>query len=133
MNRFVLPLFAASVALMGCEGNTRQIYFIANETSGPVTVIHAHSSYIQGMALDTVTVPAGERQELGMEDWLGGRIDPDLPTAFIDTLLVYNEGGALTDRDWTLMETWEIESFEDRKIPSQWRHEYTIEVTDSDF
>jgi hypothetical protein len=133
MNRVLLPVLAIAAALMGCEGNTRQIYFIANETSGPVTVIHAHSSYIQGMDLDTVTVPSGERQELGMEDWLGGRIDPDLPATFIDTLLIYNADGVLTNRDWTLMDTWDIESFEDRKVPAQWRHEYTIEVSDSDF
>lgn len=133
MKRFILPVFASALSLMGCEGNTRQIYFIANETSGPVTVIHAHSSYIQGMVPDTVTVPAGERQELGREDWLGGRVDPDLPAAFIDTLLIYNAAGVLTSRDWTVMGTWDIESFEDRKVPAQWRHEYTIEVDDSDF
>jgi hypothetical protein len=80
-----------------------------------------------------VLVPAGELKELGSEDWLGGRVDPDLPAAFIDTFMVYNAAGVLCTKDWTVMESWEVASFEDRKIPAQWRHEYTFEVGPADF
>ena len=133
MKRFTLfALSFASVMLMSCEGNTRQTYFLSNESSGPVTVVHAHSAYLP-MELDTVTVLAGEVKELGSEDWLGGRVEPDLPAAFIDTMLVFNEQGLLTTRDWTMMSAWDIASYEDRKLPSQWRHEYTFTVTDEDF
>lgn len=123
----------AIAAFMGCEGNTRQAYYLENETGDWVTVIHAHSVYIDGMDLDTVSVAAGVRQELGVENWLGGREQPDLPSAFIDTILVYNAAGQLCTKNWLLMSEWEIESIEDRKVPAQWSHEYTFHVSEGDF
>lgn len=121
-----------AIGLWSCEGNTRQVYFLQNDTDAAVVVVHSHSAYLPS-PVDTVTVPAGELKELGSEDWLGGRIDPDLPAAFIDTFLVFNADGALCTKDWTPMDAWEIASFEDRKIPSQWRHEFTFRVEASDF
>lgn len=127
----VTGLFLA-IVLWGCEGNTHQAYFLRNQTSESVVVVHSHSAY-SASPMDTVVVPSGEVKELGNEDWLGGRVEPDLPAAFIDTFLVYNADGMLCTKDWTQMNAWEIESFEDRKVPSQWRHEYTFEVQESDF
>lgn len=121
-----------ALGLWSCEGNTRQAYFLLNQTDDAVVVVHSHSAYAPS-PLDTVLVPAGELKELGSEDWLGGRVDPDLPAAFIDTFMVYNAAGVLCTKDWTVMESWEVASFEDRKIPAQWRHEYTFEVGPADF
>lgn len=129
----IVSIAFVAVLLMGCEGNTQQSYFLENATSDWVTVIHAHSVFTDGMDLDTVSIAAGERQELGVENWLGGREQPDLPAAFIDTLIVFNSAGQLCTKNWLLMSEWEIESFEDRKVPSQWRHEYTFNVTEGDF
>ena len=123
----------AWVALTACEGNTRQVYSVLNESSGPVTVVHAHSAYTDGLDLDTVTIPAGVSSELGMEDWLGGREYPDLPSSFIDTLLIFDANGVACSKDWSSMTSWDIVSTQDRKIPSQWRHEYTLAIGDEDF
>jgi hypothetical protein len=121
-----------AIGLWSCEGNTHQAYFLLNGTADDVVVVHSHSAYLPS-PLDTVLVAAGELKALGTEDWLGGRVNPDLPAAFIDTFVVYNAAGVLCTKDWTLMDSWSIESFEDRKIPSQWRHEYTFEVGPTDF
>ena len=126
-------MFFASLTLTSCEGNTRQVYSVRNDSTGPLVVVHASTSYGLVSERDTVVVPAGTVQQLGQEDWLGGREEPSPPTTFIDTISVTDANGAPTTKNWQSMDAWEVVSTEDRKVPSQMRHEFTFAVSYADF
>lgn len=128
-----VALCFATWSLTSCEGNTRQVYSVRNDSTGSLVVVHASTSYGLVSEKDTVVVPAGTVHQLGQEDWLGGREEPSPPTTFIDTFSVANANGAPTTKNWQSMDAWEVVSTEDRKIPSQMRHEFTFAVTDADF
>ncbi len=126
----VFAWICLSALLVSCEGNTRLEWSLENQTSGYLYVIHDDSDY---QWYDTLTAAPGEVLLLGQNDILGGRELPFDPFSFIDTLWIYNEQGHLTTKDWQETLNWEIESFHDRNIPSQWRHTYLITLAESDF
>ena len=130
LTRFGLfALILMSACLMACEGNTRLEWSLENESSGNVIVIHDASDYD---FFDTLHISAGEARLLGQNDYLGGHSLPFDPFSFIDTLLIYNDSGQISSKDWEQTLNWQIESFQDRKMPSQWRHTYLLTIDDGD-
>ena len=127
-------LWLLVLALVSCEGNTRFEVMARNETENAIRIEHKSRSLSN---LDTfiimTNVGPGETVLLSSEDWLGGRSEAAEPIQILDSMAVFNASNEQSNHAWRIPEQWHIQSYQDRKIPSQWRHTYLLGVREGDF
>lgn len=132
--RSQICLWLLVLALVSCEGNTRYEVMVRNETENAIRVEHQSRSLSN---LDTfiimTNVGPGETVLLSSEDWLGGRSEAAEPIQILDSMAVFNASNEQSNHAWRIPEQWYIQSYQDRRIPSQWRHTYLLGVSEGDF
>ena len=126
-------IFAAilglTFTLASCEGNTDRIRQIRNNTSGSINVI-ADGTTVSNY---NESISVGQTEILFIESQLGGSDYIETPSAGIISMIITNTSGDTCLKDFIPQNNWEIIVEERKKVPSDWRHEYTFIVDDSDF
>jgi hypothetical protein len=115
--------------LFSCEGNTDRIRTIQNNTSGTIQVIadgNLPADYNK-------TIPSGGAETLFISGQLGGSDFIENPAEGIHSLIILNAFGDTCVKDYLLQSNWSIDVQQTKRFPSNWRHEYTFSITDSDF
>ena len=128
-NSFFIVIFLA-ILFSSCEGNTDRFWKISNESSGQIHV-ESISNFDNTEFKDSIS--SGALKTISMNSQLGGNSNPQLPTQAISSLIVINDAGDTLKKDYTLEENWESIIENTRKVPSNYEHEYILEVTDEDF
>lgn len=117
------------IALTSCEGNTDRSRQIENNTSGLITVF-ANGSNVSNY---DNTISAGETETLFISNQLGGSDYVETPATGISSLIIINAAGDTCLKDYLPKDNWEISVEQTKKTPSNWQHNYTFIVNDSDF
>ena len=121
-------------ALASCEGNTRYEVMVRNDSQDAIGVEHQSRSLSdQDTGMSITSVASGETALLSSDDWLGGRPEAAEPSQVLDSIAVFNLSNEKSNHAWRIADQWYIESHQDRKIPSQWRHTYLLGVKEENF
>jgi hypothetical protein len=125
--KHVVMILCSAIYLMACEGNTARIWKVDNQTDGILKVqINSDSD---SNSLSVTRMCAGE---IIRRDQLGGSDTPGPPDQSFTELLIILADDTL-QTDYTLTESWQIESDHLKKVPSHWQHEFTLVVNDEGF
>lgn len=117
------------IALSSCEGNTDRIRIIKNNTSGPIMVSASGTS----ISNFNMSISEGQSETLFIGGQRGGSDLVENPATGISSLIIVNSTGDTCTKDFTIQTNWDIRVEQTKKIPSNWNHEYTFILNDSDF
>jgi hypothetical protein len=126
---FLCGFLILNVFLTSCEGNTDRIRIIENQTSGSVNVTATGSL----VSTFDKRLSMGQSETLYLGGQMGGSDMVENPADGISTLLIINTNGDTCSKDFTIQSNWDIQVEQTKKTPSNWKHEYTFIVRDSDF
>ena len=127
-------LWLLALAMVSCEGNTRHEVRVRHATKNVIRVEHQSRNLSDEYSAIVITnVGPGETVLLASEDWLGGRSEAAEPSQILDSMAVFNASNEQSNHAWRVADQWYIESHQDRKIPSQWRHAYLLGVREGNF
>lgn len=125
----LLPLLILPF-LVACEGNTDFTWSVNNQSAGTITISGLNSIYADTLNLD---IQAGQQEVIGVFSQLGGNSTPQIPSGAFSTLVITNSVGDTTTKNYEIQANWEVLIEQTRKIPSNYEHNYTFTVNDSDF
>jgi len=116
------------LALMACEGQTTRVFTVVNSSDSEVFMDSVPS-------FDTIlnfNILPNSSQEIRMTNNLGGSSFPE-ERAFLSSVYIYNANADTIKKEIWVDSNWTDEIEELKKVPSTWRHDYTFEMTASDF
>ena len=125
----VIGVLSFAALLISCEGNTDRVRQIRNESSHSINV-NASGTNVSNY---DKSIAAGETEILFIGNQLGGSDYVEEPANGITTLIIVNSLGDTCTKDFSIKENWDIHVEQRKKVPSDWQHEYTFIVNDSDF
>ena len=122
-------LLVPIIFLSSCDGNTDKIRIITNNTAGEITVTASGTS----VSDFNKSISAGQSVTLFIGGQMGGTDQIENPSFGISSMIIKNAAGDTCTKDYTIQEKWSIKVEQTNKRPSNWKHEYTFIVNDSDF
>ena len=121
-------LIGMIVVLAGCEGQTTYNWYLKNASTSAVQV-ELESPY---GTIDTLEIPSGANQLILTWEQLGGNRYEQDPANYFNDSRVYNSmDTAMKDLEQAVH--WASAIDHVRKVPSIFRHDYQITITDQDF
>jgi hypothetical protein len=129
INLKLIGLLSLIILLASCEGNTDRVRQVRNNTSGNIQV-SANGSMLTNF---NKTISINQTEILYIGNQLGGTDYVEYPANGIATMVITNASGDTCTKDFTIQANWDISVEQRKKIPSDWLHEYTFIVEDSDF
>jgi hypothetical protein len=113
---------------MSCEGNTRRELIIQNMSTDTISIVY-EDVYEQA---GTEILNSMNTSTIYLRDTRGGQSGAGSPSNLLVSLLIL-QGQDTCTKDYLTDLNWMIESEHVKKAPSQWVHEFTFVVNDSDF
>ena len=127
-----LLLSPAIMLLVSCEGNTTRVWKIQNNTDKVLKV--KPGFHINDLSnTDTIFILEGKLETIGMYDVPGGDAEPGSPTGQIGDLFITNESNDSLVKDIMVDSNWTTRSMERGKVPSEYLHEFILELSENDF
>ena len=124
-----LVLFGLALVLSACEGNTDRIRIVKNVTDSELTVYTM--SY--DSTWSSIQIPSGKRETVVTTSQRGGSEDPGSPLLDVFGLIVVNANQDTLKTDLNDANNLVIYSNQIKKAPSNWEHEFVLNVDDADF
>lgn len=129
---FIFFLWIAAAMLTACEGNTTRVWKVRNNSEKIIKVKPGiQMNYFSNS--DTIYIQVGKIETIGMNDQMGSNPNPGNPTDFIDSLFITNDTNDSLLKDIMADSNWMIRSEERNKVPSDYLHEFILELTYDDF
>jgi hypothetical protein len=119
------------LTLTSCEGNTDRYRHIQNNSSNSISIFASGSDYYEFEFQENLE--AGQSVMFYNTNQMGGSETIENPATGIDSLLIINSEGDTCKKDFTIENNWETKVEHRRKVPSDWQHNYTLTIDDSDF
>jgi len=118
-----------TISFISCEGNTDRSRLLKNESSQAIHVI------ANGISLPDYDklISVGQTETLFITNQRGGSDYVEEPPIGITTFVIVNSLGDTCTKDFKIKSNWDLHIEEKTKIPSNWQHEYSFIVDDSDF
>lgn len=129
---FTLLSLASILLLCSCEGATEMYYTVNNQSGQAITV--KSISYYSEFGDTTITeIAPGVQSGILHRTERGGRSEPEMPSYAFSYIGIVNEQSDSCTKDWTFEENWPVFIRQLKRMPSEYRHDYSFIVTDSDF
>lgn len=122
-------LLAVVVILFSCKGNTNKTRIVKNNSSDTITV----RANISGDPNYLVNINPGQETVMGVVDDEGGTGIPEEPIYFIYQMYVTKNTFDTIKKDYRDKKNWDTKIEQTKKVPSEYKHEYTFVVNNSDF
>ena len=124
---FKLTFFLVAITFISCEGNTTYEWKIKNDASNSI-FLEIDSSFV---GLNEDTILSGETKTILIYDKMGGSSNSGDAIRW-GNLLIYKLNDTLV-KNTDLESNWTIFTEQRHKIPSDYYHEFTFKLNDSDF
>lgn len=119
-----------SVLFTSCEGNTDYEWKVENKSSTAIEVI-SHITFLDVSANKTIEV--NDITTITVSDQLGGNSTEQEPSNTFSIFKIVNANGDTLIKDYRLSANWDANIEHLKKVPSNYKHDYTFTVVDSDF
>ena len=125
-NTFLLGLI---IFFTSCEGGTDYSFNIQNNSDQSIIV----NSVIWTNDTVTNTILSGETKEIGFRTKLGGTEDEGEISGLVQYLFIETTKGKDCTKELLLHSNWILDSEHVSKIPSNYKHTYTLNLGNADF
>lgn len=119
------------LTLTSCEGNTDRYRHIQNNSGVDISIYASGNSFYEFEFQENLE--AGQSVMFYNTNLRGGTDQIENPAMGIDSLLIINNTGDTCTLDYNIESNWNTEVEQRRKVPSDWQHNYTLTIKDSDF
>lgn len=124
----LFTLLLTALFFISCEGNTDEIFNVSNNTNSEITLKFENPV----LAIDSLQyIGIGETKEIAFLSFLGGNSNARGPIIF-DTVTVYNSTDTMIT-NFVFEQNWILESKQEKKFPSSYKHTHSLTITNSDF
>ena len=130
--KLTLQLFgilAFTSLFLSCEGSTTRERRITNNSS---TSIHVVADGANLSNYNKSITPSMNEGFFTSQQRVGTQTLED-PASGVNNIEIVNTFGDTCTKDFFLIDNWDIKTERKSEIPSEWKHEYTFIVEDSDF
>lgn len=120
-----------TVLIISCEGNTDRYRHVQNNTNESINIYASGISFYDFEFNETLT--AGQSVKIFQTYQRGGSDYVENPAIGIDSLLITNSNGDTCTKDYLIQDNWLIDVYQRKKVPSDWQHNYTFTVSNTNF
>lgn len=125
--KFHFGIILLLLALSSCEGNTTRQWTVRNYSSQDISM----ETLIDGQS-KSFQIEIGDEEIILLDDKRGGQKDPGNAMSRLDSILIFNTQDT-AHSNFEDANRWSIKSDHRNKVPSDYFHEFILEITDSDF
>lgn len=109
------------------------MYYTVNNQSGQTITVKSMSYYSEFGDTTITQIAPGVQSGILHRTERGGRPEPDMPSYAFTYIGIFNEQLDSCTKDWTYEQNWPVNIRQLKRIPSEYRHDYSFVVTESDF